>query len=176
MRIAVVSCSLNPDSRSARMAARLRAPLEAAGALADWIDLREHPLPLCDGATSYGAPAVGAMAQRLASAQAIVLAAPVYNFDVNAAAKNLIELTGKGAWQDKVVSLVCSAGGRGSYMSAMALANSLMLDFRCVIVPRFVYADDGDFVGAEISGVIEKRLEDLARETIRFTQALDKKP
>ena len=32
-----------------------------------------------------------------------------------------------------------------SYMSVMAYANSLMLDFRCVIIPRFVYATGSAF-------------------------------
>jgi len=32
-----------------------------------------------------------------------------------------------------------------SYMAHMGLASSLMLDFRCVIVPRFVYATGDAF-------------------------------
>ena len=53
-------------------------------------------------------------------------------------------MTGR-AWTGKVVGFLCAAGGRGSYMSVMSLANSLMLDFRCLIVPRFVYATGEDF-------------------------------
>ncbi len=51
----------------------------------------------------------------------------------------MIELAGS-AWEDKIVGFLCAAGGMSSYMSVMAYANSLMLDFRCVIIPRFVYA------------------------------------
>ena len=69
----------------------------------------------------------------------MIVAAPVYNYDVSASAKNMIELTGN-AWEDKMVGFLCAAGGMSSYMSVMAYANSLMLDFRCVIIPRFVYA------------------------------------
>ena len=94
MKIAVVCCSLNPDSRSAALAEHLRAPLDAAGVTTDWIDLRDHPLPLCDGGAAYADPHVSDVAPRLAAADAIVLALPIYNFDVNAAAKNLVELDG----------------------------------------------------------------------------------
>ncbi|MEM9882691.1 MAG: NAD(P)H-dependent oxidoreductase [Planctomycetota bacterium] len=175
-RVAVVCCSLNPESRSTGMAERLRDPLAAAGAEVDWIDLRDHDLPLCDGGAAYGHPAVGPLADRLAGADAVVLALPVYNYDANAAAKNLIELTGKAAWTEKVVGFVCSAGGRGSYMSVVSLANSLMLDFRCIIVPRFVYADDGDFAGRTLSEAVAPRLDELAGQVVRFARALSPDP
>ena len=51
-------------------------------------------------------------AELVAAARCVLLAAPVYNYDVNAAAKNLVELTGR-AWEGKVVGLLLSAGGRG---------------------------------------------------------------
>ncbi|MDP6500219.1 MAG: hypothetical protein QF847_03295 [Candidatus Marinimicrobia bacterium] len=61
----------------------------------------------------------------------------MYNYDVNAAAKNLLELTGSG-WNEKTVGFICNAGGDKSYMSVMSFANSLMLDHRCKIIPCFV--------------------------------------
>ena len=65
-------------------------------------------------------------------------------YDLNAAAKNFIELTGR-AWTNKVVGFICAAGGKGSYMSVTSFMNSLMLDFRCIIIPRFVYTDASGF-------------------------------
>lgn len=174
MKTAVVCCSLNPESRSTGMAELLREPLAAAGAEVDWIDLRDLDLPLCDGSTVYGRADVQQLSQRLTDADAVILALPIYNYDGNAAAKNLIELTGKHAWRDKVVGFVCSAGGRGSYMSVMPLANSLMLDFRCVIVPRFVYADDRDFADGGMTDHVADRIEALAQETVRLAAALTK--
>jgi len=106
------------------------------------------------------------MTAAVARADAIILAVPIYNYDVNAAAKNLIELTGE-AWRDKVVAFLCAAGGHGSYMSVMALANSLMLDFRCLIVPRFVYATGDDFDNASVSSPkIRSRLAELCDKVV----------
>lgn len=172
IKIAILCCSLNPESRSTGMAERLREPLIAAGVEIDWIDLRELDLPLCDGTTVYGRADVQRITQRIADADAAIFALPIYNYGGNAAAKNLIELTGKHAWRDKPVGFVCSAGGRGSYMSVMNLANSLMLDFRCVIVPRFVYADDRDFDDQGVSDHLASRLKVLASETLRFARQL----
>jgi len=105
-------------------------------------------------------------------ADGILLATPIYNYDVSAATKNLVELTGKG-WEGKVAGFLCTAGGQGSYMSVMALANSLMLDFRTVIVPRFVYATGAAFTSdAIIDPKITVRVAECARMTARLAEAV----
>lgn len=102
----------------------------------------------------------------------MIVAAPVYNYDVSAAAKNMIELTGS-AWEDKIVGFLCAAGGMSSYMSVMAYANSLMLDFRTVIIPRFVYATGDAFEGDKlIDKKVERRVQQVADDLVRFTRAL----
>lgn len=130
---------------------------------ADYIDLREFPLPICDGDAAYDDPHVGQLRARVEAARAILVTVPIYNYDANAAVKNLVELTG-GAWEDKIVGFACAAGGEASYMSIMGLANSLMLDFRCIILPRFVYATGEDFEGGKIaSEEVRRRLKELAQ-------------
>jgi FMN reductase len=58
-------------------------------------------------------------------------------------------------------------------MSIMPLANSLMLDFRNVIVPRFVYATGDAFVdGKLIDPDQARRVAELARTTARLSEAL----
>ena len=55
----------------------------------------------------------------------------------------------------------------------MAYANSLMLDFRCVIIPRFVFATSEAFDGDNIADKkVVRRIETLADELVRFTKAL----
>jgi FMN reductase len=108
----------------------------------------------------------------IGAADGILIAAPVYNYDVAAATKNMIELTGS-AWENKIVGFLCAAGGHASYMSVMAYANSLMLDFRCVIIPRFAFATSNAFDGERISDKkITARIEQVADELVRFTKAL----
>jgi FMN reductase len=86
----------------------------------------------------------------------------------------MIELTGS-VWEDKIVGFLCAAGGAASYMSVMAYANSLMLDFRCVIIPRFVFATAEAFDGEKITDKrITERVEQVANELLRFTKALRK--
>jgi FMN reductase len=58
-------------------------------------------------------------------------------------------------------------------MSAMGLAGSLMLDFRCLIVPRFVFATGESFEGDQLADDdIQQRVDALVRDTTRIAQAL----
>jgi FMN reductase len=153
----IISASLRPGSHSHLMGEFLAKELEG-----DHLDLREFPLPMCDGDAAYDDPMVPQLRARVEAARVILIAVPIYNFYANAAAKNLVELTG-GAWEDKIVGFACAAGGQSSYMSIMSLANSLMLDYRCIILPRFVYATGEDFQDGKIaSAEIEQRLKELA--------------
>src|SRR5437762_5206657 len=146
--------------------------LEKAKVECQWLDISELGLPLCDADACYTQPASQKVSKAIKAADGILLATPVYNYDVAAAAKNLVELTGS-AWEERVVGFLCAAGGMNSYMSVMAFANSLMLDFRCLIVPRFVYATGDAFDGDELKDKkVIKRIEELAGEIIRYGQAL----
>jgi NAD(P)H-dependent FMN reductase len=170
--VLVVSSSLRAESNSRALAREAQRVLKRDGHTVEFLDLREHPLPLCDGGASYGHPSVAHIGGLLERASAVVVATPVYNYDANAAVKNLIELTGSG-WEDKAVGFLCAAGGMSSYMSVMSLANSLMLDFRSVIVPRFVYATGEAFADGRIaSNELAERVAELARAAARLGSLL----
>ncbi|MCP4849428.1 MAG: NAD(P)H-dependent oxidoreductase, partial [Verrucomicrobiaceae bacterium] len=144
MNLLVISCSLNPGSRSRLLAEAITNYLEADGFTVGSLDLRKTQMPLCDGSSTTSSEILTSLHNRIKTSHGIVMCVPIYNFDVNAAAKNLIELTGP-SWTGKVVGFACAAGGKSSYMSVMGVANSLMLDFRAHIIPRFVYATGESF-------------------------------
>jgi FMN reductase len=167
----IISASLRSASLSRKLAESLLNCYANLGASATLVDLREFVLPLCDGETAYGHPHVATLSAQIAAARVIVVATPIYNYDANATAKNLIELTGK-AWENKTVGFLCAAGGHSSYMSITGLANSLMLDFRCLIVPRFVYVKGDDFAGGVPSAEVARRIEDLALASTKIRNSV----
>ncbi len=173
MKPLVISCSLNPQSRSRSLAREAAARLAARGHAAEFVDVASLALPLCDGGAAYTHPAVAPLAAKVAAAPAILLAFPIYNYDAGASAKNVIELTGK-AWTGKVVGLLAAAGGNNAFMGPLGIANSLMLDFRCVVLPRYVYAGGGE--GVTAAGVtdqdIVRRIDELTGEVVRVGAAL----
>ncbi|MBX9567424.1 MAG: NAD(P)H-dependent oxidoreductase [Candidatus Obscuribacterales bacterium] len=171
MSFLVISSSLNKGSRSAILGKECFKLLEAQNQKVQWLDLREVTLPHCDGDTCYADANVAKVTKMINEASCIIVAVAIYNFDVGSSAKNLLELTGK-AWSDKIVGFICAAGGKSSYMSVMGIANSLMLDFRSLIIPRYVYADGSAFQGDQIADDgITKRIDELVATAIRLNKA-----
>tara|TARA_B100001142_G_scaffold13996_1_gene13240 strand:+ start:4002 stop:4469 length:468 start_codon:yes stop_codon:yes gene_type:complete len=140
----------------------------------DFFDLQENPLPMCDGDECYDLPEVIDFRNRIDKANGIIMAIPIYNFNVSSGAKNIVELGGKKLY-DKNFGFLCAAGGKNSYMSVMGLANSLMIDYRCYIIPKFVYALKKDFDEISITNTdIKERIKELGNEMIRITKALSR--
>lgn len=106
-------------------------------------------------------------------AESVVFATPIYNYEVGGATRNLVAVCGN-TWKEKVVGVLCAAGGRNSYMAAMGLASSMMLDFRCPVVPRFVYATRQSFSNGElVDDGVRERVAELAGELDRWATALN---
>ena len=160
-RVLVLSTSLHPQSRSRILAEHARLALAHRGTQVAWFDCREVDLPYMDGHTAHGHEATQALQRALGSCDAVLIASGIYNYDVSAVAKACLELGGR-AWNDKTVGIACATGSMVSYMGHMGLANSLMLDFRCVVVPRFVYATGDAFRdGRLVDEGVQSRMAEL---------------
>jgi NAD(P)H-dependent FMN reductase len=144
------------------------------GVSPEWLDLADHTIPLCDGDATYNNTKVKELKDKIQEAKGVFFAVPIYSYDVNATAKNLIELTGD-AWSNKIVGFLCAAGGKGSHMSVMSLANSLMLGFRCLIIPRFVYTVSEDFTQDDMTDPkVKAQVKELAKELDHICMSFNK--
>ena len=172
MKHLIVSTSLAPDSRSRILCRELAQRLTAGGAQVAELDLVDLAPPFCGGPGYQEHSATRLLYTAIAAADAVTLGLGIYNYTASAVAKTAVELGGK-AWTGKVVSMLCAAGGQSSYMAAMSLVNALMLDFRCVLLPRFVYATGEAFAdGKLVDAGVAARLAELAIEQERFAAAL----
>jgi NAD(P)H-dependent FMN reductase len=169
----IVSTALKPNSKTLAAARVVQRRIQSAGFTADLADLAMEPLPLCDGASCYAEDRVQAMTQRVKAAQLIVMCFPVYNYQPNAAAKNFVEVTNDG-WKDKVVTFVANAGGDRSYLAPMSLANSLMVDHRCIVVPQFLYLSPAAYDPAGqvlLEGLTGELFEQQMKAACRLAEA-----
>ncbi len=167
-KIVVFGTSLKPESKSQILARELIRRLNReADAVAELVDLRQLELPAAGSAGVAAGEVAMSLRQVVADATHVVFAVPVYNFNVSSGAKNLLELLTAEEMNDKIVGFVCAAGGKNSYMSVLPFANSLMLDFRAWVVPRYVYATGADFDGQTLeSPEIHSRLDLFARDLL----------
>ena len=155
--VLIFATSLSPSSRSFILAQNAKQKLDEKGIANTLIDLRDYDLPESGRTNSAEHPVVKEFSEAVDDASHILFACAIYNYDVSSAAKNLVELlTGKEI-VGKTIGFLCAAGGKNSYMSVMPFANSLMLDFRCWIVPRFVYAVKDDFSD---TGLLNQEIDD----------------
>ena len=166
----VISCSLNKKSKS-RLMGKHAHSLYCKDS--KYIDLRDFDMPLCDGSSCYDLPVTKELKNMIEESSSILLSGPIYNYDLNAATKNLLELTGS-AWNNKLVGFMCAAGGKGSYMSPISFINSLILDYRCMIIPRYVYADSNSCFDSEgnFNEEIGNRIEEIVESSIKLYHAL----
>jgi len=172
MNYLIISTSLRSSSNSRKMANYLKQSFVNENL--EFFDLQKSKLPMCDGDKCYDLPEVINFRKKIEKANGIIMAIPIYNYNVSSGAKNIIELGGKKLY-DKNFGFLCAAGGKNSYMSVMGLANSLMIDYRCYIIPKFVYALKKDFDETKVTDSdIKERIEELGNEMIRITNALSK--
>jgi len=151
LRLPVISCSLDPASSSRQLADQSVALLVARGHRSEVVDLGTLALPAFDNDRVFDSDAFRALHDVIRESDGVVLAFPVYNWAPSSVVKSLIEATGatgngrRAAWFDKVVTFVCAAGLPHSYMATGVLAQSLMLDFKCVVNPYTAYISERDW-------------------------------
>lgn len=174
MNYVVISTSLNENSHGRVLAREMEKRLATQGANVNFIDIQDYDLPMCGGKDCNEHPEVQKLMETIEQADGIIMAVPIYNYNVAASAKNFLELTGK-AWQQKVVGLLCAAGGDMSYMAALPFVGGLLIDFRCIVVPRYVYASGSAFSEDHTKVTNEKiheRLDGLTNEFTVLAEAL----
>jgi FMN reductase len=173
--VSIIATSLNEESRSRTLAKLFEQQLAKAEVSVELLDLNQMQIPFAGPAEGWSSPVpdVVALKEAVERSSHVVFAVPIYCYDVNAAAKNVIELIGR-CFTKKIVSFICAAGGGGSYMSVMGMANHLMLDFRCVIVPRFLYVQSDAWTeDGTLKESIQERLEQLQADMSEISVAHD---
>src|SRR5687767_4556503 len=170
MSFLIVSTALRASSKTSLVAEAMLSAVVSLPAQASLLDLATFPLPLCDGGSCFQDPGVRSAAPKVQAARLIILCCPVYNHQANAAAKNFVEVTNDG-WKGKVVGLVANGGTDRSYLAPLSIANSLMVDHRCNVVPRFVFVTPPNFSPDGTlppDGEVASRLTDLASELMHL--------
>jgi NAD(P)H-dependent FMN reductase len=172
VKIGVISTSLSPASKSRAAARWVAGYLQTTGHVPVEMDMTAYKLPFCDGYSAVNDSVVQEFRSQIQSLDGVIIATPIYNYDGNAVLKNVLELTGR-TWMHKVVGLICAAGGSNSYMAPMGVISGLMLDFRCVVVPRYVYLTSANFDTDLVPlPEIQGRLSELAQTVVSFSDRL----
>lgn len=142
--IAVILGSVTPPGRLRRALARA---VEAfPGADAELLDLGEHRVSFADGRD----PATlgddtGALVERIAAADAVVFATPVYRGSLSGALKNLIDHVPVAALEGKPVGIVAMGASDHHFLGAERHLRDVLAFFGVRLAPVAVYLTSADF-------------------------------
>lgn len=170
----IISCSLNAESKSAQLATF------AGNILPDskLINIKEFKIPSFEEYSNgqYSHTDLKKLHDIISAASGIIFAFPIYNWGAPALVKYIVEIVGTpyhdivdgNAFNEKIVSCICVGGVSKSFLSPLEFLNSLMVAFRCNIIPNYVFASHEDFLEDKKLTNIKSRIhlltEKLAEE------------
>ena len=134
-----------------RLAAAIAAAADAVRSEAedigvDIMNLAETPIDACDGRPldGYGAETRRAI-DRIAAADAVLIAAPVYRASFPGVLKNLLDIAPVGALQGKPVGIVAMGGSAHHYLAVDTQLRQVLGWFGALVAPTGVYLTGADF-------------------------------
>ena len=143
----LIGAATPPGRLAAAIAAAADASRSEAGDISvDIMNLAETPIDTCDGRPldGYGAETRRAV-DRIAAADAVLIAAPVYRASFPGVLKNLLDIAPVGALQGKPVGIVAMGGSAHHYLAVDTQLRQVLGWFGALVAPTGVYLTGADF-------------------------------
>jgi len=152
-----------PPGRLATAVAFAAEAVEDVAAV-DILNLAEVQVEICDGRPleAYGEATRQAVA-RIAAAQTVLIAAPVYRASFPGVLKNLLDITPVEALQNKPVGIVAIGGSPHHYLAVDSHLRLVLGWFGALVAPTGIYLTGGDFKDGRLAS--ESARTDLAALT-----------
>ena len=136
-----------------RLAAAVAFAAEAVEDVAavDILNLAEVQVEICDGRPleAYGEATRQAVA-RIAAAQTVLIAAPVYRASFPGVLKNLLDITPVEVLQQKPVGIVAMGGSPHHYLAVDTQLRAVLAWFGALVAPTSVYLTGRDFKDGQL--------------------------
>jgi FMN reductase len=143
----LIGAATPPGRLSAAMAATAQALRDSAEDVdIDVMNLAETTIDICDGRPldRYSADTRRAV-DRIATAAAVLIAAPVYRASFPGVLKNLLDIAPVEALQVKPVGIVAMGGSAHHYLAVDTQLRQVLGWFGALVAPTAVYLTGADF-------------------------------
>lgn len=136
------------------------------------LDLAEYEMVFSDGRnfleyegdTKY-------VLETIMAADAIIIGTPIFQASIPATLKNIFDLLPINAFQDKVVSILVTAGTTKHYLIAEQQLKPILAYMKAQIVQTYVFIEEQDFHRKEIiNDDVLFRIERLVEDTVVLTE------
>jgi FMN reductase len=180
VKIVGIGGSLRPDSSSYQALAVAIQRVQALGAEAKILDLRQMNLPFCSGGDDYpDYPDVVRLREAVQEADALILATPEYHGSISGVLKNALDLMSFEQLSNKVTGLISVLGGQAN---SNAL-NDLRVIMRWVhgwVIPEQIaigqswkaFDKDGKLLDEKLSQRFDQFAESLVENTRKLRGVL----
>lgn len=144
--LAVVGSVTPPGRLHAAVAEAVQVAGATPGVSASMLNLAEHRISFADGRPlERFADDTAAVVQRLADADAVLLASPVYRGSFTGALKNLLDLTPVEALRGKPVGIVAMGATLHHYLGVDWSLRAVLAWFGALVAPTSVYLESAHF-------------------------------
>lgn len=122
------------------------------------------------------------VATTVLSAQALIIASPIYQASIPAPLKNVFDLLPVHAFRDMVVSMLINAGSSRHYLVPEQQLKPILSYMHAHIVQNYVFMDDADFddeahiVSEDVRLRIQRLVEDTVSEAELFKAMRESRP
>jgi FMN reductase len=172
----LIGAATPPGRLAAAIAAAADSIRSKAGDIGvDIMNLAETPIDTCDGRPldEYGAQTRRAV-DRIAAAEAVLIAAPVYRASFPGVLKNLLDIAPVGALQGKPVGIVAMGGSAHHYLAVDTQLRQVLGWFGALVAPTSVYLTGADFRDGQLTAeAARKDLVTLAETLLILLRRLD---
>ncbi|MGV3489093.1 MAG: NADPH-dependent FMN reductase [Tuberibacillus sp.] len=140
------------------------------------IDLADYDVQFSDGRnyleyegdTQY-------VARTIMEADAIIIGTPIFQASIPASLKNIFDLLPEKAFQDKVASMIITAGSAKHYLIAEQQLKPILSYMKAQIVQSYVFIEEQDFYRREIiNDDVIFRIDRLIEDTVVLTETYKK--
>ena len=150
--LAVVGAVTPPGRLNAAIAAAVEMAAARPGVSASLLNLAEHRVSFADGRPPEKFDDdTGAVVARVAGAERVLLASPVYRGTFTGALKNLLDLTPVEALRGKPVGIVAMGATSHHYLGVDWQLRAVLAWFGARVVPTSVYLESGHFRDGALS-------------------------
>ncbi|MGG4178643.1 NADPH-dependent FMN reductase [Virgibacillus pantothenticus] len=136
------------------------------------IDLADYEILFSDGRhyLEYEGD-TGEILQVIMEADALIIGTPIFQASIPASLKNIFDLLPVNALQDKVVSMVITAGSAKHYLIAEQQLKPILGYMKAQIVQTYVFMEEKDFYNQQIiNDDVVFRIERLVEDTVTLTE------
>lgn len=140
------------------------------------IDLADYTIPFSDGRNylEYEGDAAY-VTKMIMEADTIIMGTPIFQASIPATLKNIFDLLPVGAFLNKVVSLLVTAGSAKHYLVAEQQIKPILAYMKAQVVQSYVFIEEQDFYRNEIvNDDVNFRIERLVEDTIMLTETYKK--